>query len=104
MTLLATIWMIASTFIQGHEVESMKLVETKHGIVLVEFREDVVIINDPMIEAELKEKGIFIPPAMRAEFDGKKFVKIGDADFQKAFEEVYYTFTVKDKTRYVIKR
>jgi len=93
--------LIAATFLQG-EVESMKLVEMKHNQVLVEFKDDVVIIHDQIIEQDIKKRGIFIPPAYRSEYDGKTTIKIGDPDFQRAFKEVYYAFTFKDKSLYRI--
>src|SRR5579863_10409366 len=46
--------------------DSMKLVNTKTGFVVVEFERGLVHFHDRFLEAEMKETGILIPPSHQA--------------------------------------
>ncbi len=87
---LATSAIIAA-FTNG---ESMKLVNTKTGFIVVEFKQGKVEFHDRFLEAEMKETGILIPPAMAKAFQGKEVIFLGDPLFEKAFIEVYYPFCI----------
>jgi len=80
----------------------MKLVNAKNGLVLVEFTENGPIFGDPILEAEMRERGIRVPMPLIKEFDGKKRILAEDPDFQRAFTEIYYRFTISDKDLYKI--
>ncbi len=88
---LATAAAIASCFNNG---ESMKLVNTKTGYVVVEFCDGRASFNDRFLEVEMKETGILIPPILAKEFEGKEVIYFGDPLFEKAFVEVYYPFCI----------
>ena len=56
----------------------MKLVNTKTGYVIVEFNEGKAHFNDRFLEAEMKETGIWIPPALASSFENKETIYLGD--------------------------
>jgi len=68
---------------------SMKLIHKTTGFVVAQEQGQSLQINDPFLEKELKLKGIAIPAPLRAQFDGKAVVRVGDPLFAKAFREVY---------------
>ncbi len=72
----------------------MKLVNIKSGKPLVEFKESETIFYNKYLEREMKRMGISIPHGMRALFEGKDHILLGDPHFQEAFKEVYYLTTV----------
>lgn len=74
--------------------EDMKLINTKTGFVVVEFKEGKAEFHDRFLEAEMKETGILIPPAMIGGFGGKEVIFLGDPLFEKAFIEVYYPLCI----------
>lgn len=82
---------ITAAFSNG---EDMKLVNTKTGFVVVEFKQGKVEFHDRFLEAEMKETGILIPPAMAKIFEEKEVVFLGDPLFEKAFVEVYYPLCI----------
>lgn len=75
----------------------MKLVHVASGFVVVEFRDEKTTFYDPLIEAEIEERGILVPPFMRSQFSGKDVVLLEDSDFPRAFKEIYYPFTLDEK-------
>jgi hypothetical protein len=77
-----------------HEDQDMKLVNTKSNFVVVEFKEGKPLFHDRFLEAEMKERGIGIPPARRADFGGKETIPLGDPLFQKAFVEIYVPLSI----------
>ncbi len=77
--------------------EEMKLVNTDTGFVVVEFKEGKTNFYDRILEAEMKESGIFIPPLKVKDFDGKKVVLLGDPLFEKAFVEIYYPLCIANR-------
>ena len=74
--------------------DDMKLVNTKTGFVVVEFKKGKVQFHDRFLEVEMKETGIFIPPSMTKLYEGKEMVLLGDPLFEKAFVEVYYPLCI----------
>ncbi len=82
---------ITAAFTNG---EPMKLVNTKTGFVVVEFKSGKAEFFDRFLEAEMKETGIFIPPSMAKDFGGKEMILLGDPLFEKAFVEVYYPLCI----------
>ena len=70
----------------------MQLVDKNTGKVILEFRDEAVIFHSPFLEAQFEERGIPIPLAMQALFEGKQEIFLGDPLFQKAFVEVYLPF------------
>lgn len=82
---------IGSAFNNG---ESMKLVNTKTGYIVVEFQKGKAVFNDRFLEAEMKETGILIPAHMIDNFEGKEVIFLNDPLFEKAFIEVYYPLCI----------
>lgn len=56
---------------------------------VAELHDGKVKISDFVILLEIKDKGIYIPPAFRSEFSGKTYVFETDPEFTKAFIEIY---------------
>lgn len=90
-TLFLAATAIAAAFTTG---ESMKLVNTKTGFVVLELNRGKVQFHDRFLEAEMKETGILIPPAMADSFEGKEVIFLNDPLFEKAFIEVYYPLCI----------
>ncbi len=82
---------ITAAFTNG---EPMKLVNTKTGFVVVEFKEKQVKFYDRFLEVEMKETGILIPPALSSLYENKEVIFFGDPLFEKAFVEVYYPLCI----------
>ncbi len=72
-----------------------QLVNTQTKQPIVEFREGNTLIHNKFLEHEMREIGIPIPHGLRGLYHGKECVRLGDTEFQKAFQEVYY-LTVMD--------
>ena len=80
----------ASALFAIHEEEvAMKLINSKSGFVLVEFKNGAPLFHDRFLEAEMKDRGIAIPLNRRAEYKDKESIYPGDSQFQKAFTEIY---------------
>jgi len=82
---------ITAAFTNG---EPLKLVNTKTGFVVVEFRQGKAEFFDRFLEAEMKETGILIPPYLLKAFGDKEMILLGDPLFEKAFVEVYYPLCI----------
>ncbi len=82
---------ITTAFTNG---ESMKLVNTKTGFVVVEFKLGKAEFFDRFLEVEMKETGILIPPSMSKSFGDKEMILLGDPLFEKAFVEIYYPLCI----------
>ena len=90
-----TLFLAASAIIAAFtNGEPMKLVNTKTGFVVVEFKQGKAEFHDRFLETEMKETGILIPPFMIDAFQGKEVIFLGDPLFEKAFIEVYYPFCI----------
>lgn len=72
----------------------MRLVNKKTHLPLVEFTGPMTIFHNRFLEHEMRSIGITIPPGLRAFYEGKDIVVLGDAHFQKAFREIYYLTTM----------
>jgi hypothetical protein len=77
----------------------MKLIDTKNGKVVVEFKKQRAIFYNKYLEREMKKIGIVIPPGVRSFYEGKDCVVLGDPLFEKAFKEIYF-LTCIDHTRF----
>ncbi len=75
-------------------VFSEKLMNTETGSVVVEFVNGKVQFTDWFLEIEMKKNGIYIPPSMKQDFDGKEIVYMGDPVFERAFIDVYYPLCI----------
>jgi len=85
----------AYSFLAAENQETlMKLVNTKTGFVLVEFKNGLPTFTDRFLEAEMKERGVSIPAARRNDFQGKDTVLLNDPLFQKAFVEIYVPLSI----------
>lgn len=82
---------ITAAFTNG---EPMKLVNTKTGFVVVEFKAGKAEFHDRFLESEMQETGILVPPAMAKEFQDKEVIFLGDPLFEKAFIEIYYPYCI----------
>lgn len=94
MKLLLGLMMISAAAIQGETREIMKLVNSKTGFVVVAFKEGKAEFFDRFLEAELLDRGIYIPPSKADQFDGMRVVFPGDPLFEKAFAEIYCPLTI----------
>ena len=72
----------------------MKLVNTRTGFVVVEFKDGAAQFQDRFLEAEMRDRGISIPALRRADFGGKDTVYPGDPMFQKAFADIYVPLSI----------
>ena len=79
---------------KSHSEETKKLINTKSGFVVVSFNEGQPKFYDHILEEELQDRGIFVPPFLREEFKGKKSVFPKDPLFEKAFIEIYYPLVI----------
>lgn len=75
----------------------MKLVNVRTNQPLVDFQENKTVIYNKFLEHEMETLGIPIPHGLRGLFDGKDTVLLRDANFQKAFKEVYYLTAMDQK-------
>lgn len=89
-----TIFIAASAIAAALNGEDMKLVNTKTGFVVVEFQDGKAQFHDRFLEAEMKETGILIPPALVSNYQDKEVIFLGDPLFEKAFIEVYYPLCI----------
>lgn len=71
------------------DIVSMKLVNLKNQFVVVEYNGKETVFHDKILEKEMKERGVLIPPALRDRFSGKSNVRMSDPEFQVAFKEVF---------------
>ncbi|MBS0649684.1 MAG: hypothetical protein JSR93_00835 [Verrucomicrobia bacterium] len=71
------------------DIVSMKLVNLKNQFIVVEYNDKETIFHDKILEKEMKERGVLIPPALRDRFGGKSNVRMNDPEFQVAFKEVF---------------
>lgn len=78
---------LATAFSNG---EHMKLINTKTGCVIVEFKNGKAEFFDLFLKDEMKETGILIPPSLAQNYENKEVIFLGDPLFEKAFMEVYY--------------
>lgn len=89
-----TLFLATSAIAAALNGEPMKLINTKTGFVVVEFKEGKAEFYDRFLEAEMKETGILIPSTWAKEFENKEVIYYGDPLFEKAFIEVYYPLCI----------
>jgi|GEM_PF-1658230 len=89
-----TLFFLSTLFAIQQEEVSMKLVNTRTGFIVIEFKHGTPQFHDRFLEAEMKERGISIPSNRRADFDGKDSIYPNDPLFQQAFEEIYVPQTI----------
>ena len=87
-------FLMSALFAVQQEENIMKLVKTRTGFVIVEFKNGTPLFYDRFLEAEMKERGIAIPVSRQNEFNGKDTIYIGDPLFQQAFAEIYVPLTI----------
>lgn len=73
---------------------SFKLENTITQRTIAELRDGKLSISDFVVLLEIRDKGIYIPPAFRSEFSGKTYVFETDSEFTKAFVEIYCKLTL----------
>lgn len=67
-----------------------RLVNKKTQQPIVEFADGKTLIHNKFLEHEMRSIGIPIPHGLRGVYQGKDCIRLEDAEFQKAFQEVYY--------------
>ena len=82
-------FLMFSTSIFGEQ-----LVNIETGSVVVEFINGQARFNDCFLEIEMKQTGIYVPPAKQPDFDNKAVIYLGDPMFEKAFIDVYYPLCI----------
>ena len=73
----------------SHSNEIMKLINTKTGFVLIEFKNGHSQFYHGLLEAILKNWGVSIPYPVLEQFEGKYTIFPDDPLFEKAFVEIY---------------
>ncbi len=72
----------------------MRLVHNDTEETLVEVIDDTVFFHDPLLQRILEEEGIKVPLALQGQFQGKDCIHVSDADFFRAFKEIYVPFSL----------
>lgn len=94
-----SIIVLFSTFFGFHSEgeKSMKLVNNQNGFVVVEFDGNEAKFHDDILEKQLMQYGIKIPPNKRENFQGRDTVYPGDDGFADAFKDVYASMNIDPK-------
>ena len=92
--LLWTFSILATSLSAQAEETNMKLINTRTGFVVVEFKDGAAHFQDRFLEAEMQDRGISIPEPRRADFGGKDTIYPGDTLFQKAFADIYVPLSI----------
>ena len=71
---------------------NMKLENQQNGFVVVEQTEDKVVFYDPILEEQMIELGVVIPPSYQEKYGGRERVKLGEGQFFEAFQEFYSVY------------
>jgi hypothetical protein len=79
--------------------DTYQFVNQKNGFVVVEQIEGKIYFHDPILEDEMKELGVVIPPEHQARYEGCERVKFGEKGFFEAFRE-FYTVYIYDPDLY----
>lgn len=92
--------MVTPTEAQATEsTKTQKLVHIKSQFTLVEFIGKDTLIHDRILEKEMTENGILIPPALRHLYQGKEAIRLGEEEFQRAFKDIF-AIHIFDSTHY----
>lgn len=71
-------------------------IETKQPV--VEFHGKETLFHNKFLEHEMRLMGIPIPHGLRALYQGRDYIFLGDDSFQRAFKEIYYLTAMDHKT------
>ncbi len=71
------------------EVIVRQLINQQNQFIVAEVEGDQIKFNDPALEDQMREIGIFIPPSQRKYYDEQKTIKLEDPRFLEAFEKYY---------------
>lgn len=80
----------------------LQFVNNENGFVVVEQKDSQVIFHDPILEAEMVNSGIAIPPEHQERYEHRERVKLGEEGFFEAFKE-FYSVYIYDPTVYTWK-
>ena len=94
---LITVFSLTSLSFSLLKGDPMKLVNTETQAVVFEVTDSKIIFYDRFLEAEMSENGITIPPILQQQYNGKEVVFSEDAEFVKAFQEIYYPSAMNSK-------
>lgn len=72
----------------------MRLINKETSKSLIEFKGNETVIHNRFLEHEMRTIGIAVPHGLRGLFHGKDCIRLEDADFQRAFKEIYYLTTM----------
>ena len=72
----------------------------ENGFVIAEQRERQVTFYDPILEAEMKENGVVIPPDSQKKYGGRERIKFGEEGFFEAFYEFYTPYCYSDNCQW----
>jgi hypothetical protein len=75
----------------------MQLINIKTGFVVVKYLEAKAFFNDRFLEKQMNIQGIVVPPFLQKQFNDKTVIFLKDPEFQKAFKEIYYLFSMNTK-------
>lgn len=88
------LFFLSTLFAIQQEEAAMKLINSRTGFIVVEFKNGAPQFHDRFLEAEMKERGIAIPVSRRFEFNGKETIYLNDPEFQRAFTEIYVPLSI----------
>ena len=89
LTCAFTVGAFAMGFHKKEETIMRQLINQQNQFIVVEVEGEQIKFNDPVLEEQMKEIGIFIPPSQRQYFDDKKTITLDDPQFLEAFEKYY---------------
>ncbi len=69
-----------------------QFVNQENGFVVVEQKDNKVIFHDPILEVEMIESGVVIPPEHQERYGQKERIKFGEEGFFEAFKEFYSVY------------
>lgn len=68
----------------------MKLTESETLLTAIDIQDGKVVFFDPLLEADIRLNGIFVPEILRDDYGGKTRIGVEDGEFSRAFMELYY--------------
>ncbi len=80
----------------------LQFINQESGFVVVEQKDKLVVFHDPILEAEMTNTGIAIPPEHQEKYDHRERIKLGEEGFFEAFKE-FYSVYIYDSTVYMWK-
>jgi len=79
--------------------EDQRFVNQKSGFVVLEQKRGKVIFHDLILEAEMVETGVVIPPAAQGRYNYQERIKLSEEGFFEAFKE-FYSIYIYDQDLY----